>query len=87
MTRARQLPTPISEYVQALTELGYTFRLNESTGKVEINGKPMNIYDWATIRAEMRGRGFVIRGALKDIILMEAGEHRYGSRPARGRRP
>jgi hypothetical protein len=75
---------PISEYVQALTEQGYTFRLNESTGNIEANGKPMDDFDWATIRAEMRARGFVIRGALKDIIMHEASQHRYDPRTEGG---
>ena len=81
------MPKSMSEYVQALTELGYRFRLNESANRVEVNGEPMDDFDWARIRAEMRERGFVIRGALKDIIIAEAGNHRYNLRATNGHRP
>jgi len=82
--KTQRPPVPISEYVQALAELGHTFRLNESTGNIEANGKPMDEFDWATIRAEMRAKGFVIRGALKDIIITEASRHRYNPRTEGG---
>jgi len=72
MTRA----TPIVSYVTALEDLGYSFRLNEAGDTIEVNGKRLDDFELATIRARMRAEGFSA-DAVDDIIKMMAAQNRY----------
>ncbi len=66
----------VASYVSALTDLGYSFRLNEAGDVIEVNGKRLDDFELATIRARMRAEGFSA-SAVDDIIKMEAARHRY----------
>ena len=70
------MSTPVISLVTALTDLGYTFRLNEAGDVIEVNGRRLDDFDLATIRARMRAEGYA-GGAVEDIIKMEAARHRY----------
>ena len=72
MTRA----TPVVSYVTALEDLGYSFRLNEAGDTIEVNGKRLDDFELATIRARMRAEGFSA-DAVDDIIKMMAAQNRY----------
>lgn len=72
MTRA----TPVVSYVTALEDLGYSFRLNEAGDIIEVNGKRLDDFELATIRARMRAEGFSA-DAVDDIIKMMAAQNRY----------
>jgi len=70
------MATPVVSLVTALTDLGYAFRLNEAGDVIEVNGRRLDDFDLATIRARMRAEGFAA-SAVEDIIKMEAAQHRY----------
>jgi predicted P-loop ATPase len=70
------MATSVASIVTALTDLGYSFRLNEAGDVIEVNGKRLDDFDLATIRARMRAEGFAA-SAVEDIIKMEAARHRY----------
>lgn len=70
------MSTPVLSLVTALSDLGYTFRLNEAGDVIEVNNKRLDDFDLATIRARMRAEGFPA-DAVEDIIKMEAALHRY----------
>ena len=70
------MSTPVISLVTALTDLGYTFRLNEAGDVIEVNGRRLDDFDLATIRARMRAEGYA-GGAVEDIIKMEAARRRY----------
>ena len=70
------MATSVASIVTALTDLGYSFRLNEAGDVIEVNGKRLDDFDLATIRARMRAKGFAA-SAVEDIIKMEAARHRY----------
>ena len=65
------------EYVEALEDLGYTFRLNEAGDTIEVNGERLDDFVLSIIRSKMRGEGFSDMAAVEDIIRGEAYAHRY----------
>lgn len=69
--------TAVATYIQALTQLGYTFALNLCGSIVEVNGKRLEDIELATIRARMRQNGFTSMAAVEDVIHMDAASHKY----------
>lgn len=65
------------EYLQHLTELGYSFRLNDLNDLLEVNGKPITDPLAAQIRAQMRDRGFDYVNVMEDVYLSHAYQCRY----------
>ena len=64
-------------FVKTLTQLGYSFRLNECGDIVEVNDARLEDIQLATIRARMRAQGFKVASAVEDVIKMQAGLNRY----------
>lgn len=67
----------ISEYVLALKNLGYTFRMNDLNDTIEVSGKPITDELASEIRAKMRERGYEFVNVMEDIYRMEASHNRY----------
>lgn len=67
----------VATYVKTLTQLGYSFRLNECGDIVEVNDSRLEDIQLATIRARMRAQGFKVASAVEDVIKMQAGRNRY----------
>lgn len=65
------------EYVEALEDLGYSFRLNEAGDTIEVNGERLDDFVLSIIRSKMRGEGFTSAAAVEDIVRAEAYAHRY----------
>ncbi len=66
------------DYVDALTQLGYTFRLNDCTDTVEVNGEPLGDALAAKIRTQMRDSGFTQPSKhIEDAYTAAAYDHRY----------
>jgi len=57
--------------------LGYRFAYNEVTGLTEVNGEPITDMVAATIRTQMRDRGFKSMESVSDAYTTEAGRNRY----------
>lgn len=58
----------IAEHEEALAQLGRSFKLNKVTGKLEMNGIPMDDPSLASLRAIMRDMGFANSMALEDVL-------------------
>jgi len=68
----------IVDYVQTLAALGYTdFALNEAGYVIEINGRKMDKYLDAEVRALMANQGMGNKQRLVDIITMLAARNRH----------
>jgi energy-coupling factor transporter ATP-binding protein EcfA2 len=63
--------------MQALTQLGYTFRLNLLANDIEVNGTLYDDVCRAQIRTAIRDLGGLPLGAIDDIIMTDAAAHSY----------
>jgi putative DNA primase/helicase len=66
-----------NDYITALANLGYTFRVNETSNEIEVNNQPINDFLAAEIRAKMRDAGYTSMTAVEDAYLSQAYAHRY----------
>jgi predicted P-loop ATPase len=67
-----------SDYVDALKHFGYTFRLNDCSDTVEVNGTPLADALQAKMRAQMRDSGFTQPSKhIEDAYIAEAYDQRY----------
>ena len=64
-------------YMSILNNLGYSFRFNMSTITIEVNGKPINDYIAAGIRARARAAGVSQVSSLEDAYQSYAWNHKY----------
>lgn len=72
------MPKPTSaDYIRALTGLGYTFKVNEATNIIEVNGEPINDYLTAEIRTKMRDAGYQYVNVMEDTYKAHAYQARY----------
>jgi hypothetical protein len=65
------------DYLMALKQLGYNFRMNDINDKIEINGIPITDEKASEIRAKMRDGGFYRSHEVEDVYGWEAAKHRY----------
>jgi hypothetical protein len=66
------------DYVDALKHLGYTFRLNDCSDTVEVNGTPLADALQAKMRSQMRDCGFSQPSKhIEDAYIAEAYDQRY----------
>lgn len=65
------------EYIRALTELGYEFRLNELDDTLEVSGVILNTGLEAEIRSRMRDIGYERSKAMEDAYTAHAYHSRY----------
>lgn len=63
--------------IEALTALGYTFRLNECNNTIEVSGVPIDDVMRAEIRTQMRDIGIKPLSAVEDAYLTEAAKNAY----------
>jgi hypothetical protein len=66
-----------ADYVDALRQLGYTFRLNDCDDTVEVNSKPITDPLAAKICSQMQDSGFDRIKRMENAYLAEALDHRY----------
>ena len=66
-----------ADYLNDLTRLGYTFRYNDVTDRIEINGEPITNVLAARIRAEMRDQRHKSMPAVEDAYTAAAWANRY----------
>lgn len=74
--KAQRLPRS-QVILEALTQLGYAFRLNLCTNNIEINGRARDDVIAARIRTEMRDLDFKGMGAIEDAYTTEALRNAY----------
>lgn len=66
------------DYIKALAELGFTFRMNAMNDQIEVNAQPITDLARATIRTDMRDYGFKrYLAAIEDAYLAHAGKNQY----------
>lgn len=70
------MPSSVN-YLTGLTQLGYEFRYNEVTDRVEVNNQPISDVIEAQIRTRMRDQGYTRMREVEDTYLAHAWEHRY----------
>ena len=73
----RKPPTKSAAYVTALADAGYSFRLNELTQYIEVNGAPLTDNLAAEIRSVMRDFTFTDMRALEDAYTRHAMRNAY----------
>ncbi len=66
-----------SDYIAALTALGYTFRLNELDDTLEVNGKPISDAIRAKIFSQMGDGGFKGMARVEHVYTGHAYDNRY----------
>lgn len=66
-----------AEYIQVLTGLGYSFRLNECTDRLEVNGQPIADITEKTINAQLRDLGYPRVNVARDAYWAHAGKNSY----------
>jgi len=66
-----------TDYMTDLAALGYTFRFNVATDRIEVNGEPLTDPIAAQIRAVMRDNGHRHMGAVEDAYTADAWRNRY----------
>lgn len=66
-----------ADYLRDLVSLGYSFRYNEVTDRIEVNGEPITDLLQARIRAQMRDMRHKSMAAIEDAYTSEAWAHRY----------
>jgi predicted P-loop ATPase len=74
--QAAQQPTS-AEFIEVLSSMGYSFRFNELTQAVEVNGTPINDVTAATIRTAMRDAGYKGMTAIEDAYIAHAVSNSY----------
>jgi predicted P-loop ATPase len=65
------------EYIQALDQLGYRFKMLELDYTVEVNGEPLNDAMEAKIRTQLRDAGYEHVNIARDAYIAHAYDHRY----------
>lgn len=65
------------DYVKALKDIGYGFRLNACNDKIEVNGKQLTDTMAAKIRTQMRDAGFYRIYEMEDAYWAEAWSNQY----------
>ena len=72
------VPTTVSARIlAALTDLGYSFRLNLLADDIEVNGASITDVTRAQIRTALRDRDVRPLGAVEDVYTVEAAAHAY----------
>lgn len=66
-----------ADYLRDLAGLGYSFRYNDVTDRIEVNGDPLSDVLEAKIRAEMRDRRHKQMKAVEDAYTAAAWGNRY----------
>lgn len=66
-----------TDYLAALAEMGYSFRLNELDDSIEVIGKPLTDPLRSVIRSQIRDKGFRGMEALEDAYTAEAYKNRF----------
>lgn len=75
--RPRRKFPKTAEYIQALTDLGYTFRMNTLHDEIEVNGVKMSDAIQAEIRTRMRDKGYQLTGVMEDAYVAHSHVNRY----------
>jgi predicted P-loop ATPase len=75
MTESKRKTITSKQIISILAHLGYKFRLNVLTDRVEVNGEQMNDVAWAEIRTEARDRGLKNANQVMDAVIAEAAKH------------
>jgi hypothetical protein len=65
------------DYLLALKQLGYSFRMNDINDKIEVNQVPISDPIAADIRKKMRDGGFYRSYEIEDVYGWEAAKYRY----------
>jgi hypothetical protein len=65
------------DYLLALKQLGYSFRMNDINDKIEVNHIPITDEKAGEIRAKMRDGGFYRSHEVEDVYAWEASKNRY----------
>jgi putative DNA primase/helicase len=65
------------EIIHTLQHLGYKFRLNVLTDRIEVNGEPITDIHLAVIRTELKDRGIGNTRQVEDAVIVEASKHEY----------
>jgi hypothetical protein len=65
------------EAISALSQLGYTFRMNLCTDAVEVNGRPISDAMRARMLTQMRDLGFKSTDAIENAYTSEASDFAY----------
>jgi predicted P-loop ATPase len=65
------------DIIGTLAHLGYKFRLNTLSDRVEVNGCAMDDVIWATIRSQCRDRGYKNTNQVMDAVVYEASKHPF----------
>jgi predicted P-loop ATPase len=74
----RQRLSKSSQYIGVLKSLGYTFKLNECTDNVEVNGEPMSDVLESKINVQIEDAGYAVgKDRLRDIFTSNAYDHSY----------
>ena len=76
-TKERKPATKSAAYIAALSDLGYSFRLNEITQEIEVNGAPLSDPIAAEIRVKMRDLTYTSTKAFEDAYLAHALRNSY----------
>lgn len=69
--------TKTAEYIQAMTQMGYTFRLNELVDTIEVNGAPISDPMAAEIRCRLRDIGLIYVNNAEDAYIAYARRNVY----------
>ena len=73
----RKPATKSAAYITALGDLGYSFRLNELTQEIEVNGAPITDHIEAEIRVKMRDLTYTSTKAFEDAYIAHALRNSY----------
>lgn len=65
------------QYIHALKNLGYDFRMNTCNDDVEVNQEPITDAVRAELRCKMRDKGFELVHEMEDAYTAHAHKHRY----------
>lgn len=65
------------QIITTLAHLGYKFRTNVLTDRIEVNGVYLTDIEWARIRTEARDQGMGNRSQVEDAVVTEAAKHPF----------
>jgi predicted P-loop ATPase len=66
-----------ADYIQTLTNLGYTFKLNDLDDTIEINNRRLDDVVASTVRSQMRDEGYENMQAIEDSYVANAAKSHY----------
>lgn len=66
-----------ADYLTDLKQLGYSFRYNDVTDRIEVNGQPLSDVLAAQVRSQMRDQGHRHMSAVEDAYTAAAAVNRY----------